>query len=261
MGGDLHNISNELNKYLLEALGEIRDGFVSNKIVDEHIIDDEISKLKTYSLKNMQQQSDRSRLEHFCRHLLKIAESLNGASASLARKEINAIYKKTVEKLPKSIVYMPENVSEDEKNAFQTLLSVAHKIPFFNGLTAEEIVGLIYDVKVLTYKVGATIFSEGEKDRDNMFYLLRGKVLVSKCNRATASKVRLAVIDKPALFGEMMRLTNEPRNATVESLDSKTLVVSFKVKDFKENTPLSKFYKNVINELSEKIKNMNKKLY
>jgi len=149
----------------------------------------------------------------------------------------------------------------DNQDALNMLLNISEKVPFFNGLKKEEITGLISDVKILTYKNKDIIFKEGETSRDYMFYLLRGKLAISKISLETKTKIRLAVIDTPSLFGEMMRLTGEPRNATIESIDDKTLVLAFKVKEFKETTPISKFYKNVINELSNKINNMNKKVH
>jgi CRP-like cAMP-binding protein len=91
---------------------------------------------------------------------------------------------------------------------------------------------------------------------------LRGKLNINRKKQVDArSSVRIATIDRPALFGEMMRLTGEPRSATVESGESNTLVLAFKIRDFKEQTSISKFYKNVILELSAKIVQMNKKHY
>lgn len=145
----------------------------------------------------------------------------------------------------------------DSQEALNKLLDISSKIPFFENLTKGEIVGLVSDVKILTYPNKQVIFHEGEGQRDYFFYLLRGKVAVSKRSDVSQVKIRLAVIDEPALFGEMMRLTGHPRNATVESIDDKTLVLAFKVKEFKETTAISKFYKNAIRELANKIDKMN----
>lgn len=147
-----------------------------------------------------------------------------------------------------------------EDKALKILLSISSKIPFFEGLREQEIVKLITDVKVLTYKNKQTIFTEGESSRDYIFYLLRGQLAISKNSLASGGKIRLATVTEPSLFGEMMRLTGEPRSATVESEDDNTLVLAFKILEFKEMTPVSKFYKNVIKELSNKINNMNNKV-
>ena len=151
-------------------------------------------------------------------------------------------------------------MEEQKTEALKILLSISDKIPFFDGLQKEEIIRLITDVKVLTYKDKQNIFSEGETGRDYLFYLLRGQIAISKNSAASGGKIRLATIDQPSLFGEMMRLTGEPRSATVDSASDNTLLLAFKIAEFKETTPVSKFYKNVIKELSAKINNMNKKV-
>jgi CRP-like cAMP-binding protein len=148
----------------------------------------------------------------------------------------------------------------DENKALKLLLSISSKIVFFEGLKQEEIVKLITDVKILTYKNKQNIFSEGEMGRDYLFYLLRGQIAISKNSAASGSKMRLATISEPSLFGEMMRLTGEPRSATVDSVSDDTLILAFKILEFKEVTPVSKFYKNVIKELSNKINTMNSKI-
>jgi CRP-like cAMP-binding protein len=148
----------------------------------------------------------------------------------------------------------------DNQEALKMLLNISGKIPFFHDLSRKEILSLVTDVKILTYFDKQVIFNEGETGRDYLFYLLRGKVAVTKKSDISNVKTRLAVIDEPCLFGEMMRLTGEPRSATIESVDNNTLVLAFKVKEFEEKTPVSKFYKNVIAELADKLKKMNMKM-
>jgi CRP-like cAMP-binding protein len=149
-----------------------------------------------------------------------------------------------------------------EIDPMKMLLKLSPKIPFFSILTKDEIGEIITEVKIITYKNKEIIFQEGETNRNYIYYLLRGKLYINRKKQIDArSSVRIATIDKPALFGEMMRLTGEPRSATVESGESNTLVLAFKIKDFKEQTSISKFYKNVIIELSAKIVEMNKKHY
>lgn len=147
----------------------------------------------------------------------------------------------------------------DKNEALIKLLEISHKIPFFEGLEKVEIVKLLTDVKILNYKNKQNIFQEGEVKRNYVFYLLQGKIAISKNSSSTGTKTRLATINEPSLFGEMMRLTGEPRSATVDSAEDNTLVLAFKILEFKEVTPVSKFYKNVIRELSNKINNMNEK--
>jgi CRP-like cAMP-binding protein len=147
-------------------------------------------------------------------------------------------------------------------NAMERLLALSPKIPFFSILTKDEIEEIITEVKIISYKNKEIIFQEGETTRNYIYYLLKGKLNINRKKQVDSrSSVRIATLDRPSLFGEMMRLTGEPRSATVESGESNTLVLAFKIKDFKEQTSISKFYKNVIVELSAKIVQMNKKHY
>ncbi|WP_419767978.1 Crp/Fnr family transcriptional regulator [Arcobacter sp.] len=152
--------------------------------------------------------------------------------------------------------------NKKEIDAMKMLLKISKKIPFFSILSKDEIEEIITEAKIITYKNKEIIFQEGETTRNYIYYLLKGKLYINRKKQIDArSSVRIATIDKPALFGEMMRLTGEPRSATVESGESNTLVLAFRIKDFKEQTSISKFYKNVIIELSAKIVQMNKKHY
>lgn len=145
--------------------------------------------------------------------------------------------------------------------ALKMLLQVRSKISFFEGLTEDEISGLLTDVVIRKYKNHQVIFNEGETKDDSMYYLLKGKISVSKISQVSKIKTRLSTIVEPCLFGEMMHLTGEPRSATVESCEEDTIVIAFKTKNIEEQeiTHISQFYKNVILELSNKINQMNKK--
>lgn len=144
------------------------------------------------------------------------------------------------------------------ENAMKALLNVSDKIEFFKNLSKEEIASLITDVRIISFKYGDLIFSEGDTLDDYLYYLIRGKISISKYMQGSTSvKTMVTVIDRPSLFGEMMRFTGKPRSATVESLDNHTLVVAFSLNESIEDTPISRFYNNVICELSEKINKMN----
>lgn len=53
----------------------------------------------------------------------------------------------------------------------------------------------------------------------------------------------------------MSVLTKEPRSATIEANEDRTLLVKFQIKELKEDSSISKFYSNVVKELSSKITN------
>ena len=143
-------------------------------------------------------------------------------------------------------------------DAMQTLLKISSKIDFFENLRDEEIKELILDVKMVSYKEGEIIFKEGDTETEHLYYLLRGKISIDKyINDLKNLQSRITTIDEPSLFGEMRFFTGEPRSATVESLDDRTLVIQLKFQHFVEDNALSIFYRNVICELSNKISKMN----
>jgi len=149
----------------------------------------------------------------------------------------------------------------DVDNPLETLLSVKDKIPFFASLTPQELVQLIDDVRIFTFKNKNIIFTEGNNTSRYMYYLLHGSINILKSkNDSESTGVWIQRIDQPALFGELHVLTGEPRNATVEAGEDKTLILAFKIREFEIKTTAEKLYKNVIIELGKKISAMNKKI-
>ncbi len=150
----------------------------------------------------------------------------------------------------------------DVENPLETLISVKDKIPFFQSLAPAELKHLVEDVKIITYANKKIIFNEGNTTSKYMYYLLSGSINILKSkNDSESTRIRIQRIEEPALFGELLVLTGEPRNATVEAGEDKTLVLAFKIKEFEIKTTAAKFYKNVIIELGKKITAMNKKIY
>ncbi len=144
----------------------------------------------------------------------------------------------------------------------ETLVSVKDKIPFFESLTKEELKQLIEEVRIVTYQNKHVIFAEGNTTSKYMYYLLSGSINILKSkNNSESTRIRIQRIEEPSLFGELLVLTGEPRNATVEAGEDKTLVLAFKIREFEIKTTAAKFYKNVIVELGKKITAMNKKIY
>ncbi len=147
-------------------------------------------------------------------------------------------------------------------NPLETLISVKDKIPFFESLTKEELKQLIEEVRIVTFQNKNIIFVEGNTTSKYIYYLLSGSINILKSkNDSESTRIRIQRIEEPSLFGELLVLTGEPRNATVEAGEDKTLVLAFKIREFEIKTTAAKFYKNVIVELGKKITAMNKKIY
>ena len=153
-------------------------------------------------------------------------------------------------------------MSIDITDPLKTLLSVRDKIPFFEALTPLELKQLIEDVKIYSYNNKDLIFTEGNTTSKYMYYLLHGSINILKRKEDFKSaNIQIQRIEQPSLFGELHVLTGEPRNATVEAGENKTLVLAFKIREFEIKTAAAKFYKNVIAELGKKITAMNQKSF
>lgn len=138
--------------------------------------------------------------------------------------------------------------------AMQKLLLLKSKISFFSGLTNQDIIELIENVKIEQYKSGDKLVKEGCTSNNNIYFLLKGSVDVIK--NTSHGVVKVAVLSDPGVFGEMRALTGEARSTSIVAGKDGVLVISFTKKDSRD---LGKalFYKNIINELSIKIKKMN----
>lgn len=151
-------------------------------------------------------------------------------------------------------------MSIDITDPLKTLLSVRDKIPFFEALTPLELKQLVEDVKIYSYNNKDIIFTEGNTTSKYMYYLLHGSINILKQKEDFKSaNIQIQRIEEPSLFGELHVLTGEPRNASVEAGENKTLVLAFKIREFEIKTAAAKFYKNVIAELGKKITAMNQK--
>lgn len=147
-------------------------------------------------------------------------------------------------------------------NPIDTLLNIKDKIPFFSDFTNNELKDLISEVKILTYKNKEIIFEEGETTGDYFYYLIKGKLNVSKQRHVDAkSTIKITILNKPCLFGEIKTFAQVPRTVTIEVAEDKTLVLAFKIKDFEKEDPISKFHRSVIKELCNKLIEINMRYY
>ena len=71
------------------------------------------------------------------------------------------------------------------------------------------------------YPPGHVIVREGEDDR-TLYMVMEGRVRVLK--GAGDAAVELAILERPAVFGEMAVLTDQPRSATIVAADDTKLV-------------------------------------
>ncbi|EJF07561.1 cyclic nucleotide-binding protein [Thiovulum sp. ES] len=166
-------------------------------------------------------------------------------------------------------------------------LKIRKKFNIFQGLTDEEALSVIQDIKISTFKYGDFVFYEGDITKD-FYYILEGEVTIvldkflEMTNIEERSKkeesflptklkssnilerfVEITTLKKGDIFGEISFLANEPRNAGVRIKDKNPVtLLSFQIKENDDaidnkNAQIS-LYKNITKLLVRKLKNTNK---
>lgn len=115
-------------------------------------------------------------------------------------------------------------------NAQNTLLVIKDKMPFFQDLSNEELLGITTDVRFEKLEPGAVVFEQGDTGTE-IFYVVDGQVDIMIAQES-GEYVTVAHLGKKELFGEMSFITHEPRSARAvaaeneESPETKLLVFS-----------------------------------
>ena len=106
------------------------------------------------------------------------------------------------------------------------MIDILKSIPFFGKLNDEDIQKIAEKVQMEYFPEGHTIFNEGD-DGGKMYIIKRGQVKVVR------NKEVLAVLKDNAFFGEMALVSDELRNATIETASEVELLTLDKF-NFKE---------------------------
>lgn len=140
--------------------------------------------------------------------------------------------------------------------AMEKLLLLKSRIPFFSGLTNQNIIEFIENVRIVQFNSNEIIFEENDESNKDVYYLLSGSLNILKKDSFSNEQKKITIIEKPTLFGEMRAVTNKPRSTTVKTSNDGALVLIFSLK-LTQDSGKALFYKNIINELSKKIIAMN----
>ncbi len=98
------------------------------------------------------------------------------------------------------------------------ILSGLKAIPFLSGLPDETLCELASHAKKTTFPKHAFLITEGD-ETNSMYILLAGKVRVFACD-AQGKEVTLLIQTPVSYFGELAMLSNEPRSASIISLEN-----------------------------------------
>lgn len=105
------------------------------------------------------------------------------------------------------------------------MIQILKNIPFFAQLSEDDLQSILGTVQMQYFPANHLIFSQGDSG-EMMYIIKRGKVQVRRDGAI------LAELSDNDFFGEMALVSDEPRNATVETLEE-TEVLTLAKDDFK----------------------------
>ena len=131
---------------------------------------------------------------------------------------------------------------------------IIEKIPLFQGLSLRQVQGILQAGQVAKCSRGEVLCRDGDKSTE-IFILLSGGLAVKNGN------VELAAIKPVEIVGEMGAITGQPRCATVVVAEGSALIIISKIKFdvlLKNDVEMAaKIYKNMLNSLSQKLRDNN----
>jgi len=112
------------------------------------------------------------------------------------------------------------------------MIEILKQIPFFAELPNEDLEAIGQKVQMQYFGPDQVIFEEGDYGEE-MYIIKRGKVQVVRDFNI------LATLEDNAFFGEMALVSDEPRNATIKSVEEVEALVLTKphFRELLENKP------------------------
>ena len=154
----------------------------------------------------------------------------------------------------------PSNLSENEvkkvgaNSIVRKFLEHKAKFSIFLSMGDAEILSITRNIKFKKYRAGEVIIQEG-KEGSEIYYLLAGK-----CN-IIANRSIVGTFNLGTMFGEIAAFKRTARNASVRALENSALFV-FEINyavEAKFPIAFKKYYKNLANDLIDKLDKANHK--
>lgn len=148
----------------------------------------------------------------------------------------------------------------DPDDLIESLVYLKKEISFFSSYTDTYIKKLVRDVDYLELEKNEKLFTEGSTKNSRYIYLLLSGSLdiLKQDNLHSNTQKHIQTITEPTLIGELHILTGKARAATVQAAQNNTRLLAIQIIELQHKSLESRFYRNVIIELTNKIENMNK---
>jgi len=101
------------------------------------------------------------------------------------------------------------------------LADTVRSIPLFSGLSREDIAKILGKLEEKSFSTGTTIFSQG--DVGDAFYLIQSGAVQVVLESKSARSEGIIVLGPLDWFGEMALLSDEPRSATIITVNDTTV--------------------------------------
>ena len=88
--------------------------------------------------------------------------------------------------------------------------------PIFHGLSPAEVERVLVSSEELVFPAGYRIFDKGDAC-DGFYIITAGTVDIRRRESSGGAEVRVALLGKPSVFGEMSMIADRPRSAVKSS--------------------------------------------
>ena len=142
------------------------------------------------------------------------------------------------------------------------LFKVKHKIDLFNDLTEYQIKTLVKDITFNKFKKNETIFRQGDKKDQFIYFILAGSVKVVLKDDFGVKKT-ITTVPQGSIIGEIQAILAQERTASCVASADSNILIGFTINDYSIATNSNAygiFYRNLSRVLALKIADTNIKV-
>ncbi|MFN8670971.1 MAG: cyclic nucleotide-binding domain-containing protein [Candidatus Sericytochromatia bacterium] len=115
------------------------------------------------------------------------------------------------------------------ENGINDLISTLKSLHIFKNLENDEIMEIMKISQIKKYEKESIIFSEGDDKEFSLFVIIDGRVEITAKSEKTKDEISLFYAGKGLTFGEMSFLDEQPRSATIKTIeDTRVFVITRK---------------------------------
>jgi len=141
-----------------------------------------------------------------------------------------------------------KRLRREKREQLKELMQHLSRVPLLQSLPPDEMTRLVTRVGKRHYAAGSVIFTEGETG-DRLYTIISGSVNISRSGGAVGSP-DVATLGTGDVFGEIALVSDQPRTATVKSVDD-VEVLEIRKEDFEDMLDASPALRLAVQEIIE----------